>query len=210
MSKTKPRIPEVSPQDQRSPSTVGAGAPPSLVNLEALLVDLNARLVTAGSVPLPRSQSPAAAPAEIMRIVIFLLNEVRYAVDIRYVNEVARRSDMTRVPGLPTWVLGVLNLHGEIVSVVDLPAFLKLNIPAARRTPDMLIVAQTADQKIGLMVDGVELIYAFPTDQVFSLPLRGEPELVPYLRGAVEREGQLIRLLDGERLLLGPNMQQFA
>lgn len=185
-------------------------APASTVNLAALLADLNARLVTAASVPVPSMSAPAAEPAEMMRIVLFTLGETHYAVDIRYVSEVARRIDITHVPGLPAWILGVINLHGEIVSVVDLAAFLKLTVPSAMQSPDMLVVAQAADQKIGFMVNGVELIYTFPADQVFSLPLRDEPDLVPFLRGAVERDGQIIRLLDGERLLLGPQIQQFS
>jgi purine-binding chemotaxis protein CheW len=181
-----------------------------LVDLETLLVDLNTRLISAGRVPLAQAAPRPAEAVEMMRVVIFALGDTRYAVDIRYVHEIARRADFTPVPGLPGWVLGVMNLHGEIVSVVDLAAFLKVKLPAAPHAPDMLIVAQAGDQKIGFMVHRVELIYSFPADQVRSLPLRSELGLVPFLRGAIGRDGDFIRLLDGERLLFGPHMQQFA
>jgi len=180
------------------------------VDLETLLADLNTRLISAGRVPFAQDAPRPAETVEMMRVVIFALGDTRYAVDIRYVNEVARRADFTPVPGLPAWVLGVINLHGDIVSVVDLAAFLKVNLPASPRAPDMLVVAQAGDQRIGFMVNRVDLIYSFPADQVLSLPLRGELELVPFLRGAIVRDGNLIRLIDGDRLLLGPHMQQFA
>jgi purine-binding chemotaxis protein CheW len=181
-----------------------------MVDLESLLADLNTRLISAGRVPFGQDTPRPAEAVEMMRVVIFVLGETRYAVDIRYVNEIARRADFTPVPGVPGWVLGVMNLHGEIVSVVDLAAFLKVSLPRSPRVPDMLVVAQAGDQKIGFMVDRVDLIYSFPADQVRSLSLRSELGLVPFLRGAIERDGDLIRLLDGERLLLGPHMQQFA
>ena len=73
-----------------------------------------------------------------------------------------------------------------------------------------MIVAQAADQRIGLVVDDVELIYSFPVEQVLSPPFKVEPGIVPYLRGAVERDQEYIRLLECERLLLGQQMQQFS
>jgi len=181
-----------------------------MIDLNPLLADLNTRLISVGRVPFAQDAPRPAEAVEMMRVVIFVLGETRYAVDIRYVHEVARRSDFTPVPGLPAWILGVINLHGEIVSVVDLAAFLKVNLSVASHVPDMLVVAQAGDQRIGFMVNRVDLIYSFPADQVLSLPLRGEPQLVPFLRGAIDRDGDLIRLLDGERLLLGPQMQQFS
>jgi hypothetical protein len=122
---------------------------------------LNTRLISAGRVPLAQAARPAEA-VEMMRVVIFALGDTRYAVDIRYVHEIARRADFTPVPGLPGWVLGVMNLHGEIVSVVDLAAFLKVKLPAAPHAPDMLIVAQAGDQKLALWSTVLNLFILFP------------------------------------------------
>jgi chemotaxis signal transduction protein len=181
-----------------------------MVNLDALLAEISARLVAAGSVNLVRPRLPTP-PVEQLRIVVFVLHGTRYAVEIRYVNQVLRQAAVTRVPGLPDWVVGVLNLYGEIVSVVDLARFLDLDPPAApSHSAATILVAQAADQRIGLMVDSVEVIYAFPAEQVISPPFKVEPSLVSYLRGAVERNDHFIRLLDCERLLLGPQMQQFS
>jgi chemotaxis signal transduction protein len=74
----------------------------------------------------------------------------------------------------------------------------------------VVLVAQTADQRIGLVVDDVETIYTTLADQIASPSFRIDPGIVPYLRGAVERNGEFVRLLHGERLLLGEQMQQFS
>jgi purine-binding chemotaxis protein CheW len=183
---------------------------PEMVNLDSFLAEISERLATVSSIPVAGVQYDALVePIERMQVVIFTMNDVHYAVDITCVSEVVRMPRITPVPGLPGWVLGVANLHGDVVSVIDLPSFLGVGAPADWRSASM-IVAQTADQRIGLMVDDVDIIYTFPTEQVISPPFRVEESLVGYLRGTVEREGEFIRLLDCERLLLGQEMQQFS
>lgn len=182
-----------------------------MVDLDAFLLELSERLVTAGSIPLPQAQPAPVEPVEEIQAIVFRLGDTRYAVEMGYVGEVLRGPDITHLPGsLPAWLLGVTNLHGEIMSVVDLSAFLAVDPTANDQQANSMLVAQAADQRIGLMVDDVELIYTFPLEHVLSPPFKVDPGIVTYLRGAVEREKAFIRLLDCERLLLGPEMQQFS
>ena len=180
-----------------------------MVHLDEFLAEISARLTAVGSIPLSRAQTEPSTSVDRMQVIVFKLDGVCYAVEIDHVSEVGRQTDITRVPGLADWVLGVINLHGEIVSVVDLARFLELNT-ATQRPGDMMIVAHAGDQKIGLMVDEIEPILTLPTEQIISPPFKIEANLVHYLRGAIDREGQFVRLLDCERLLLGPQMQRFS
>jgi chemotaxis signal transduction protein len=179
-----------------------------MVNLDAFLAEISSRLVTAGSIALPQ-QSAQIVPQERIQIIIFTLGTVRYAIEVSNVKEVVRSPEFTRVPGLPEWVMGVTNLHGDIVSAVDLPLFLNISEHATGQAAYM-IVAQAGDQHIGLVVDRIDIIYTFPAEQVISPPFKIAPELVPYMRGAIERQNEFIRFLDCESLLLGPQMQQFS
>ena len=186
-------------------------APLPVVRIDAFLAQLSERLAAAGSLSLARSlDGPTTGLVEQTRVVSFALGGVRYGLEIQFVSEVARHRDIMPVPGLPGWVVGVVNLHGEIVSAVDLARFLDLDPPANRLLPELMVVAQAADQKIGLMVDRVDQIVTVPTESIISPPFKISLALVPFLRGVVERGDQFIRLLDCERLLLGPQMQQFS
>lgn len=179
------------------------------VDLDAFLTELSARLMTVGSVPIPQPVEEAVQTAERTQIIVFGLGGTRYGVEMRYVNEIVHEPRLTDVPGLPHWVMGVSNLHGDILSVVDLTRFLALE-SNTDLPPTNLVVAHAAEQRVGLMVHSVELIYTFPSDLILSPPFKIDTNVVPYLRGAVERENDFIRLLDCERLLLGSEMQQFA
>jgi chemotaxis signal transduction protein len=186
----------------------GDNQPVPMVNLDAFLAEISARLVTAGNITLPQQAVPIT-PQERMQIIVFEMGSVHYAIEVSNVGEVVRLPEITHVPGLPEWVLGVTNLHGDIVSAVDLPLFVNITEQAGS-LPAYMIVAQAGDQRIGLVVDGIDIIYTFPVEQVISPPFKIAPDLVPYLRGAIERQGEFIRFLDCERLLLGPQMQQFS
>ena len=188
--------------------SVGDNQGVPMVNLDAFLAEISARLVTAGNITLPQ-QPTQIAPQERMQIIVFEMGAVHYAIEVSNVGEVVRSPEITHVPGLPDWVLGVTNLHGDIVSAVDLPLFTNIRDHATSQ-PAYMIVAQTGDQRIGLVVDGIDIIYTFPIEQVISPPFKIAPEMVPYLRGAIERQDEFIRFLDCERLLLGPQMQQFS
>jgi chemotaxis signal transduction protein len=218
MSKTKQPDPvpsdgEEKPSEEASSGSEehSNGAKPTgeLVDLATILDEISTRLVMAGSLHLEQTKPVSARPVEHMKIIIFVIGDLRYAVEMGHIDEVVRNPSITPIPGLPNWVLGVTNLHGDIVSVVNLARFLDIETPAHRKDVSM-IVARAADQRIGLVVDDTEVIYTFPAEQVISPPFKVSSELVNYLRGAIERQGEFIRLLDCEHLLLSPHMQQFS
>lgn len=204
-------VPSDAPNSSAQAAPWGSGGDDQvvpMVNLDAFLAEISSRLVTAGNIALPQ-QTVQVVPQERIQIIIFTLGTIRYAIEVSNVKEVVRLPEFTRVPGLPEWVLGVTNLHGDIVSAVDLPLFLNITDHATSQAAYM-IVAQAGAQHIGLVVDRIDIIYTFPAEQVISPPFKIAPELVPYIRGAIERQNEFIRFLDCEGLLLGSQMQQFS
>ena len=176
--------------------------------LASLLNEISSRLM------IPADAATAAGAVmpektEYIQMMVFRLGDQVFGLDILSVSEVMRSPNVTPVPGLPGWVWGVTNHHGEIISVVHLTEFLGIKSRRVKADLDVM-VAHAADQKIGLVVDDVESIYTAPVDHIASPSFRIDPAIVPYLSGAVERHGEFIRLLHGERLLLGQQMQQFS
>ncbi len=180
----------------------------SLLDLGALFAEIEARLEGIGQ----GSNDPASLAAqpiiETRQILVFKASETSCALDISYVAEIVRDPILTHVPGLPAWVLGVTSHHGEVISVVDLSRF--LGLPARTTANSGMIVATAGDQMIGMMVDEIGIMVTFPAEQIQSPPSRMASEMVAFLSGVLHRGDELVRLLDGERLLLGSEMQQFS
>jgi purine-binding chemotaxis protein CheW len=125
------------------------------------------------------------------------------------VQGVERVSDITPVPNTVPWVLGVLNLHGAIVSVVDLRSF--FGMPPQSITPrTRLLVLTKRDMSIGMVVDGVTEMRTLDGDQAPAYSSGIIPAwATSYASRAINLEGRTILLLDPERLLFAEKMHRY-
>lgn len=132
-------------------------------------------------------------PAEVGgRYVVFELGRTPYAVAIENVREVVRTADVTPVPGLPDWLPGVANVRGDILSLVDLPRFLRVGDDSPHRG---VLVAQSDDKQlvIGLLVTSVVGIRRLP-------PPRPLEVAADFCTGVADLGGQLVPVLDLDAL----------
>jgi chemotaxis signal transduction protein len=113
----------------------------------------------------------------------------RYAVSVDNVLEVAELGSLSSLPGAGTAVLGVRNLRGQVLPVFDLARVFAIAGDAA---PPRVVVAEHAGRLAGLAVDEV-------TD-VGSLAGEAEQSEAEHLSGAILEDGQLVGIIDVERL----------
>lgn len=157
--------------------------------------------------PEPR-QDPAEA--QLVQHVVFSMAGMEYAVPVENVTEIGRPMAVTRLPNVPEWLLGLANLRGEILSVVDLRAFLGMEPRGINRESRML-VAQAYDEQMrtGIIVDQVKEIRHLAVENIGDPTARIEDRVTPYLRGVYLHQGRLLAVLDLNRMLLSEEMQQF-
>lgn len=113
-----------------------------------------------------------------------------YAIDVEQVLEVAELDEVCPVPGSPAAVLGVRNLRGSVIPVLDLASLLGA---ALDRPPRRLIVAEREGNRTGLAVSEVS--------GVISLPDSLEPPATPHLSGATMVGETLVGVIDLDSLL---------
>lgn len=90
-----------------------------------------------------------------VQVVVFVLDDLRLALPLSAVERVVRAVEVTPVPQAPPTVLGVINVHGQVVPVVDLRKL--LGLPGREVEPsDHLIIAHIAGRPMALLVDGVQ------------------------------------------------------
>jgi purine-binding chemotaxis protein CheW len=139
------------------------------------------------------------------RVLTLTLGKELYAVNVLDVREIIRPLDISPVPRAPAEFLGVINLRGKIVPVVDLR--IKFGLAFTGRTErTCIVVVQTgknlAAQKLtGLLVDEVQEVVTLNQSNVEEAPNFGATMEASYIRGLAKSKESVMILLDLERLL---------
>jgi purine-binding chemotaxis protein CheW len=140
---------------------------------------------------------PAAIASERLEVVEFVLAGECYAVESRVVRDVYPLEQLTPLPCTPAFVLGIVNLRGEILSVIDIKKF--FDLPERGLTDlNKVIVLESGEMRFGILADAIAGVHRIPVADIQpSLPtltgIRAE-----YLRGVTA--GRTV-VLDADRLL---------
>ena len=131
------------------------------------------------------------------KMVTFSLAEKDYAIDIMYVKEIAKAGRFTYVPNTLPFVLGVYNLRGEIIPILDLRLF--FNIEVQKRDDkklENLLILTLDDQTFGLVVDKIDKVVGVQKSTIQPPhPLFADIN-IKYISGVVENNNRLYVLLD--------------
>lgn len=135
-----------------------------------------------------------------MQLVAFKVGREDFGVDVKKVEGVISLVDITRMPGAPQFVEGIINLRGQILAVVDLAS--RLGIEAAERTSKTrIVVVEAQDVKVGLIVEFPEVINISRDDIEASPTLAASDVKSSFIRGVVKLGDRLLILLDVDRVL---------
>ncbi len=144
----------------------------------------------------------------------FFLEDIPLAIPLSSALEISHRPDITPLPNLPDWLIGVSNIRGEIVSIVDLKAFFRILSRRARRNRRFIIV-HNQEMKVGMLVDkiaGILSLARSDAEMIRSSPY-GEGEISAYISGVVAMgEGDtedLLNILDINKILSSSRMNAF-
>lgn len=135
------------------------------------------------------------------KMVSFSLAGKDYAIDIMRVKEIAKAGRFTYVPNTSHFVLGVYNLRGDIIPIIDLRLF--FNIPVPERSENKIenmIIVSIDDQTFGVVVDAIDKVVGIQKSSIQPPhPLFGDIN-IKYIYGVVENSDRLYILLDIERI----------
>lgn len=133
----------------------------------------------------------------------FVLDGEEYGIEILRVQEIKGWEATTPMPNTPDYVLGILNLRGAIVPVIDLRKRFNLDeIPYGPTTVVIVVKMHHADQErtMGLVVDGVADVYRLEDDQIQDSPELGNAVDTDFVRGLASVDKKMVILLEVDRL----------
>lgn len=135
------------------------------------------------------------------KMVTFSLAGKDYAIDIMKVKEIAKAGHFTYVPNTMPFVLGVHNLRGDIISIIDLRRFFNIEVPArSKDSLESMLVVNVEDQLFGVVVDVIDKVVGIQKSSIQPPhPLFGDIN-IKYIYGVVESHDRLYVLLDVDRI----------
>jgi len=140
------------------------------------------------------------AEDEVLQWVTFRLANETYGINVMQVQEVLRFSDIAPVPGAPPYVLGIINLRGNVVTVID--TCQRFGLPPIEMTDNTrIVIIETDHQVIGILVDAVAEVVYLKRSEIETTPNVGNDESAKFIQGVSHREGELLILVDLNKLL---------
>ncbi|KMT65500.1 chemotaxis protein CheW [Catenovulum maritimum] len=141
-----------------------------------------------------------AADNEVLQWVTFNLDLETYGINVMQVQEVLRYTEIAPVPGAPDYVLGIINLRGNVVTVIDTRS--RFGLESAEVTDNSRIVIIEAEkQVIGILVDSVAEVVYLKSSEIDSAPNVGTEESARFIQGVSNRGSELLILVDLNKLL---------
>jgi len=136
----------------------------------------------------------------VLQWVTFRLANETYGINVMQVQEVLRYSDIAPVPGAPPYVLGIINLRGNVVTVIDTCQRFGLS-PIEITDNTRIVIIETQQQVIGILVDSVAEVVYLKQSEIETTPNVGNEESAKFIQGVTHREGELLILVDLNKLL---------
>lgn len=130
-----------------------------------------------------------------MQFVVFKLGKEHFAVETEKIQSINDMMSITKVPKAPIYIKGLINLRGNIKSLVDIN--LLLNI-ASDRQQSNIIILKLDEEEIGIAVDEVDEVIDIDDNNLQKLELHSNQG---YLRGVIEINDKLLTIIDIEKLL---------
>jgi purine-binding chemotaxis protein CheW len=156
------------------------------------------RVLTAQGTASSRSDQTQAAGSSTIRAAIISLGGELFTIDLKSVREVFVVESITPVPGMPSGLVGVTNLRGTVIPLLDLRPMFSLNAEAALRHA---VVVQHGNWQVGVLVDTVPEIRILSKDQFFPAPTGTGEGALPFVSTVVKLEDRLRGVLETSMML---------
>lgn len=138
---------------------------------------------------------------EIIQWVTFKLGDEKYGINVMQVQEVIRLTEIAPVPGAPNYVMGIVNLRGNVVTVIDT----RKRFGLFGKEPDdstRIVIVEVDKQVIGILVDSVAEVVNISTADIETSPNLGEDnESSKYIQGVFSEGDAILILIDINKLL---------
>ncbi|MBB1485677.1 chemotaxis protein CheW [Oceanospirillum sediminis] len=142
----------------------------------------------------------AGSEDPILQYVTFRLADETYGINVMQVQEVLRYTEIAPVPGAPAYVLGIINLRGNVVTVIDTrQRFGLMNADTTDST--RIVIIEVEKQVVGILVDSVSEVVYLRESEIETTPNVGNEESAKFIQGVCNKNDQLLILVELNKLM---------
>lgn len=133
---------------------------------------------------------------ETNQYIVIQIGEEQYGIDIRYIDNIVRMQNITRVPKVQNYLKGVINLRGEVIPVMSIRIKMDLDEDVITRASRIIILKMEQQGNIGIIVDAVKEVVTLDASQIEKVSYDNKAEKRNFINGIGKYDGGLISLLD--------------
>ncbi len=136
----------------------------------------------------------------VIQWVTFRLDGETYGINVMQVQEVLRMTEIAPVPGAPDYVIGIINLRGNVVTVIETRKRFGL-MPTEADDSTRIVIIESDNNIVGILVDSVAEVVNLRDSQIETAPNVGNEESSKYIQGVFSREEDILILVDLNKFL---------
>lgn len=143
---------------------------------------------------------------ETVQYIVIRLGEEQFGIDIRFIDNIVRMQSITRVPKVPAYLKGVINLRGEVIPVMSIRMKMGLPEDEIARATRIIILKLEQQGNVGIIVDEVKEVVTLSTTQIDKMSHDSKEGSTNFVTGVGKHNGELISLLDLNSITLEENV----
>lgn len=156
------------------------------------------------------STSKAATTDDpVLQWVTFKLCGEVYGINVMQVQEVLRYTEIAPVPGAPSYVLGIINLRGNVVTIIDTRHRFGLD-PAEVTDHTRIVVIESEKHIVGILVDSVAEVVYLRESEIETPPNVGKDDSAKFIQGVCNKGNDLLILIDLDKMLTDEEWQEIG
>ena len=142
---------------------------------------------------------------DTIQYIVIRLGEEQYGIDIRYIDNIVRMQHITRVPKMPAYLKGVINLRGEVIPVISIRLKMGYDPDEITKTSRIIVVKLEQEGNVGFIVDEVVEVVQLAADDIEKITYNAKDEKASLINAVGKHNGELDSLFDLNTISLEGN-----
>ena len=142
---------------------------------------------------------------ETIQFIVIRLGDEQYGIDIRHIDNIVRMPNITRVPKMPIYLKGVINLRGEVIPVISMRLKMGLAEDEFTKNTRIIVVKLEQEGNVGFLVDEVKEVVTLSVNDIEKINYNANEEMINLINAVGKHNEELISLVDLNAISLEGN-----